>query len=220
MGRKKQRRNVTVDPEVDEAIDEHPDAFSPFVNRVARIKYVEGRGHAVEQVLTDELEEEIKDHILTTESKLEAMREQADEMRKRADSVEEAADEVERELDELRGLVDDAVESAEMSIEADEEDITATSLADESTWDGVVESLGDMPYETLAWHREDGGSPPGKAMEHTATVNAALENQAEKLGVHHDKILDKLVEEGHVTREGRFESTKSLDTLESEDESM
>lgn len=218
MGRKKQRRNVTVDPEVDEAIDEHPDEFSPFVNRVAQIKYLEGRGHAVEQVLTDEFEEEIEDHILTTESKLEAMRERADEMRKHADSVEEAADEVEQELDQLRSLVDGAVESAEMSIESDEEDITATSIADEATWAGVVESLGDMPYETLAWHREDGSSPPGKSMGHTATVNAALENQAEKLGVHHDKILDKLVEEGHVTREGPLESTKALDTLDSEDE--
>lgn len=203
----KDRRQITLDPEVDDAIAENADNFSGFVNKVAHLKYIEGRGHAVERVLTDEVNEEIRTHISKTETKLEAMRERADEMRKRADDVEETANEVEEELNQLRSLLDDAIESAGESIEDDEEDITSTSVTDEATWHEVVEELGDMSYETLAWHRDDGGSPPSEPPGHTDTVNEALNNQAKKLGIHHDELLDKLVEEGHVKSEPRFEST-------------
>jgi len=214
----KDRRQITLDREVNDAISEKADNFSDFVDKVARIKYVEGRGHAVERVLTDEVDEEIRSHISQTEDKLEAMRESAETMRKHADSVEETADKVEQELNERRGLLDDVAESAKESIEDDEEDITSTSVTDEATWDEVVEELGDMSYETLAWHREDVGSPSGELPGHTGTVNEALKNQAEKLGIHHDELLDKLVEEGHVKSEPRFESTTELDSITSTDE--
>ena len=209
----KDRRQITLDPEVDDAINENADNFSGFVNKVAHLKYVEGRGHSVERVLTDEVNEEIRTHISKTEDKLEAMRERADEMRKRADSVEEAADEVERELDELRGLVDDAVESAEISIEADEEDITATSIADKADWDEVVKNLSDIPYRKLAWHRDDVYDPEKPS---DVTVNQTLKNEAEKLGIHHDELLDKLVEEGHVTEESKSPFKAGRDGLEIE----
>lgn len=209
MGRKKRRRNITLDPDVDEAIDDHPDDFSPFVNKVAQAKYIEDKGHALEDILTDEFNEEINKRIERTENKLAEMREQADEMRKRADAVDNVVDEVEEELSQLRGLVDEKIEFSEERVENREEDITTTPITEEATWDEVIDELSDMPYHKLAWHREDGGSPRGKSLEHTDTVNAALRKQAKKLGVHHDELLDKLVEEDHVDREQRFDSVES-----------
>lgn len=217
MGRKKNRRNVTIDPEVDEAINEHPEDFSPFLNRVARVKYVEGRSHVAERVLAGEVEDDIKDHISKTESKLKVIREQAEKMRTRADNVDETADEVERELNELRDLLDDAFESAEESIEEEEEDITATSITDEADWDEVVEVLSDKPYRKLAWHRDDVDDLEKPS---DVTVNQSLKNEAEKLGIHHDELLDKLVEEGHVTEESKspFKSVRDGFEVESTDE--
>jgi hypothetical protein len=83
----KDRRNISIDPEVNEAIDENR-VFSDLVNEWARQYFVEGNTYNVEKAL-------LEDMLAHVEESREAMHEQVDEMH------DELAARFESEIDHL-----------------------------------------------------------------------------------------------------------------------
>lgn len=197
MGNKK-RRNITIDPEINEAVNQHPDDLSPFVNKAARKKYVEGGGGILEDILIDEFNSKATEYIEDIEPT--ELRNHAQEMREHADKLDEIADDIETKLNELDDLTDDITGSAEKTVQDRKDDITASAALDETTWDEAVDTLSGYSYQQLSWHRDDGATPRRRRGQRPE-VNAALKKYADELGIHHDELLTKLVEEGHVERE-------------------
>jgi translation initiation factor 2B subunit (eIF-2B alpha/beta/delta family) len=144
---KKVRRNISLDADVEEAVDERAENFSGQVNEWAARRYRDGEFYVLDRALIGRM-------IDTVETHREEMH----------DLVDERCDDLVAELQAIDEHIDDQA---------------STHAADEYTLDDVAESLN--------LHR---GRNPGEL----DPENLAVRNQAEKIGIEPNELVQQLAE--------------------------
>lgn len=118
MGRK-ERRNISIDADVNEAIENGTDNFSEEVNRWARLRYVEGKQDVVDRVMVEQLRTEINERF---EALLEHVDEQYVETEERLRQIEQDREEFERRVEGERAEVTEKLDSILEQLDGIEQD--------------------------------------------------------------------------------------------------